>query len=88
MGAIILSTITQVVAETEVEPKDELVRTFNFGTPLDIGIELVGGLTSTLVKRRTRLPFYGEFTVTTATDNQQKIEIKLVQVESLRFQKL
>jgi len=49
--------------------------------PQPIGIELLDGRFSTIVEKQTLLPFRRTFTVTTTSDNQTAISIRLFQGE-------
>jgi molecular chaperone DnaK len=50
-------------------------------TPLSLGIEVLGGVTETLVERNTTIPTRKSKTFTTAADNQSMVEIHVVQGE-------
>jgi molecular chaperone DnaK len=50
-------------------------------TPLSLGIETRGGVFSRLIKRNTTIPTQVSRTVSTSTDNQKSVEIKVLQGE-------
>ena len=50
-------------------------------TPLSLGIETLGGVTTTLIARNTTIPTRKSETFSTATDNQTSVEIHVLQGE-------
>ncbi|GMH34318.1 hypothetical protein BSKO_02152 [Bryopsis sp. KO-2023] len=50
-------------------------------TPLSLGIETLGGVTTVMIKRNTTLPTKKTQTFSTAADNQTQVGIKVVQGE-------
>ncbi|MEC7151117.1 MAG: molecular chaperone DnaK, partial [Candidatus Thermoplasmatota archaeon] len=50
-------------------------------TPLTLGIETLGGVTTTMIERNTTIPTRRSETFSTATDNQPAVEIHVLQGE-------
>ncbi len=50
-------------------------------TPLNLGIETLGGVTTTLIEKNTTIPTSKSQTFSTAADNQSSVEIHVVQGE-------
>ncbi len=50
-------------------------------TPLSLGIETLGGVTTKLIERNTTIPTRKSETFSTAADNQSSVEIKVLQGE-------
>ncbi len=50
-------------------------------TPLNLGIETLGGVTTTLIEKNTTIPASKSQTFSTAADNQPSVEIHVVQGE-------
>jgi molecular chaperone DnaK len=50
-------------------------------TPLSLGIETLGGVTTTLIPRNTTIPTRKSETFSTATDNQTSVEVHVLQGE-------
>src|SRR5690606_37353973 len=46
-------------------------------TPLCLGIETKGGIMTTIIKNNTPIPTSGEITVSTTSDNQQTVILKI-----------
>jgi molecular chaperone DnaK len=51
------------------------------GTPLSLGIETLGGVTTVLIPRNTTIPTRKSETFTTAADNQSSVEVHCLQGE-------
>jgi molecular chaperone DnaK len=50
-------------------------------TPLSLGIETMGGVMNTMIKRNTQVPTEYRETFTTAEDNQRSVDVKVFQGE-------
>ena len=50
-------------------------------TPLTLGIETLGGVTTTMIERNTTIPTRRSETFSTATDNQPAVEVHVLQGE-------
>jgi molecular chaperone DnaK len=50
-------------------------------TPLSLGIETMGGVMNTMIKRNTQVPTEFRETFTTAEDNQSSVDVKVYQGE-------
>ena len=50
-------------------------------TPLTLGIETLGGITTTMIERNTTIPTRRSETFSTATDNQPAVEVHVLQGE-------
>ena len=51
------------------------------GTPLTLGIETLGGVTTTMIERNTTIPSRRSETFSTAADNQPAVEVHVLQGE-------
>lgn len=50
-------------------------------TPLSLGLETLGGVMTTLIKRNTTIPTHKEETFSTAQDNQEQVDVVVLQGE-------
>lgn len=69
-----------IQAEQLVNAKESKVMLFDV-TPLTLGVETFGGVTSPLIKRNTTIPVEYTETFTTAEDNQSEVVVNIVQGE-------
>ncbi len=53
-------------------------------TPLSLGVETLGGITDVIIERNTTIPTKKSRVYTTATDNQDQVEIHVLQGERTR----